>query len=33
MLPKILEFTPPVIAHRGARLRAPENTMAAFKAA
>ena len=28
-----LDFTPPVIAHRGARRRAPENTMAAFKAA
>jgi glycerophosphoryl diester phosphodiesterase len=28
-----LDFIPPVIAHRGARVRAPENTMAAFKAA
>ncbi|MGB9154246.1 MAG: glycerophosphodiester phosphodiesterase [Alphaproteobacteria bacterium] len=28
-----LDFIPPVIAHRGARNRAPENTMASFKAA
>ena len=28
-----LDFHPPVIAHRGARWRAPENTMAAFRAA
>jgi len=30
---KHLNFSPPVIAHRGARIRAPENTMIAFKAA
>ncbi|MDE2030139.1 MAG: glycerophosphoryl diester phosphodiesterase, partial [Alphaproteobacteria bacterium] len=29
----MLNFRPPVIAHRGARARAPENTMAAFEAA
>ncbi|MDR3451033.1 MAG: glycerophosphodiester phosphodiesterase [Alphaproteobacteria bacterium] len=28
-----LDFHPPVIAHRGARNRAPENTLAAFEAA
>ena len=28
-----LSFLPPVIAHRGARCRAPENTLAAFAAA
>ena len=28
-----LSFIPPVIAHRGSRCRAPENTMAAFMAA
>jgi glycerophosphoryl diester phosphodiesterase len=28
-----LDFKPPIIAHRGARVRAPENTLAAFAAA
>lgn len=28
-----LDFVPPVIAHRGSRLRAPENTMPSFMAA
>jgi glycerophosphoryl diester phosphodiesterase len=28
-----LDFIPPVIAHRGARIRAPENTIASFRAA
>ena len=33
MINNTLDFLPPVIAHRGARNRAPENTLAAFKAA
>lgn len=33
MMKSKLDFIPPIIAHRGARIRAPENTMASFRAA